>query len=93
MQGPNSGFHTGYDQIGTYAGTEENAETTAIALIAISNLSTTNPFPFPLLSIPSWIIYFLAAWAAVGVGVVVIVLVLEGKKRKQSFRSTTENRS
>ncbi len=91
MQGPNSGFHTGYDQIGTYAGTEENAETTAIALIAISNLSTTNPFP--LFSIPSWIIYFLAAWAAVGVGVVVIVLVLEGKKRKQSFRSGTEKGS
>ena len=86
LQGPDGGFHTGYDQIETYAGTEENAETTAIAMIAISNLSTTNPFPFPLFSIPSWVVYFFAVWAAIGVGVVVIVLVLEGKKRKQSFQ-------
>jgi len=93
LQGPDGGFHTGYDQIGTYAGTEENAETTAIAMIAISNLSATNSFPFPLFSIPSWVVYFFAAWAAIGVGVVVIVLVLEGKKRKQSSRSSTENRS
>ena len=91
-QGPDGGFHTGYDQIGTYAGTEENAETTSIAIIAISTLSTTNPFPFPLFSIPSWIIYLFAVWAVIGVVAVVIVLVLEGKKRKQSFRSTTENR-
>src|SRR2546426_3877189 len=86
MQGPNSGFHTGYDQIGTYAGTEENAETTSIAMIAISNLSTTNPFPFPLFSIPSWAVYFFAAWALIGVGVVVMVLFLEHRKRKQSFQ-------
>ncbi len=85
LQGPDGGFHTGYDQIGTYAGTEENVETTAIAMIAISTLSTTSPFPFPLFSIPSWIIYFFAAWAVIGVVVVAIVLVLEGKKRKQSF--------
>jgi len=93
LQGPDGGFHTGYDQIGTYAGTQENAETTSIVLIAISNLSTTNPFPFPLFSIPLWVIYFFASWAVIGGGVVVIVLVLEGKKRKQSFRSSTENRS
>ncbi|HYU55019.1 MAG TPA: hypothetical protein VEL71_02245 [Candidatus Dormibacteraeota bacterium] len=93
LQGPDGGFHTGYDQIGTYAGTQENAETTSIALIAVSNLSTTNPFPFQLFAIPSWIIYFLAAWAAIGVGVVVIVLVLEGKKRKQSFQSITQTPS
>jgi hypothetical protein len=30
----------------------ENAETTSIAIIAISNLSTTGPFPFPFFSIP-----------------------------------------
>jgi len=93
LQGPDGGFHTGYDQIGTYAGTQENAETTSIAMIAISNLSTTNPFPFPLFSIPSWLIYLFAAWAAIGGGVVVIVLVLEGKKRKRSSQSSTENRS
>jgi len=86
LQGPDGGFHTGYDQIGTYAGTEENVETTAIAMIAISTLSTTSPFPFPLFSIPSWIIYFFAAWAVIGVVIVAIVLVLEGKKRKQSFQ-------
>jgi len=54
-------------------------------MIAISNLSATNPFPFPLFSIPSWVVYFFAAWAVIGVGIVVIVLVLERKKRKQSF--------
>src|SRR5437867_815336 len=87
LQGPDGGFHTGYDQIGTYAGTRENAETTSIAMIATSNLSTTNPFSFPLFSIPSWVIYLFAAWAVIGRGVVVIVLVLEGKKGKQSLQS------
>jgi hypothetical protein len=90
LQGPDGGFHTGYDQIGTYAGTQENAETTAIAMIAISKLSATNPFPFPLFplfSIPSWIIYFLGAWAAIGVAVVVIVLLLERRKQKQRVQS------
>jgi hypothetical protein len=51
-QGPDGGFHTGYDQAGTYAGTWENAETTSIAMIAISNLSITSPFPFPFRSSP-----------------------------------------
>ena len=51
-QGPDGGFHTGYDQEGTYAGTIENVETTSIAIIAISNLSTTSHFPFPFFSIP-----------------------------------------
>jgi hypothetical protein len=46
-QGPDGGFHTGNDQAGTYAGTQENAETTSIVLIAISNLSITSPFPLP----------------------------------------------
>ena len=90
LQGPDGGFHTGYDQIGTYAGTQENAETTSIAMIAISKLSTNQLWRF---SIPLWVIYLFAAWAVIGVGVVVIVLVLEGKKRKRSFQSTTENRS
>jgi hypothetical protein len=84
MQGPDGGFHTGYDQIGTYAGTQENAETTSIIMIAISNLSTTNPFTF--FSIPSWVAYFFIAWAATGAGVVVIVLLSEWKQ-KQSLQS------
>ena len=91
MQGPDGGFHTGYDQIGTYAGTQENAETTAIAMIAISKLSTTNELW--RFSIPLWIVYLFAAWAVIGGGVVVVVLVLEGKKRKRAFQSSTENRS
>jgi hypothetical protein len=57
-QGLDGGFHTGYDQIGTYAGTRENAETTSIAIIAISSLSTTGPFTIPFFSIPPWINYF-----------------------------------
>jgi len=49
-QGPDGGFHTGYDQAGTYAGTQENVETTSIAMIASSTLSSTThstsqPFP------------------------------------------------
>jgi hypothetical protein len=89
LQGPDGGFHTGYDQIGTYAGTQENALTTSIALIAISNLSTTNPFPFPFapFSVSSWIIYFFAAWAVIGVGVVAFVLLFERRKRRKSLEA------
>jgi len=86
-QGPDGGFHTGYDQIGTYAGTQENAETTAIAMIVLSSLSAANPFLFPIFSIPSWIVYFFAAWALIGVGVVVSVLLYERRKQKQSFQT------
>jgi len=39
-QGPDGGFHTGYDQQGTYAGTLENAETTSIIVIGAT-------FPLP----------------------------------------------
>ncbi len=87
MQGPDGGFHSGYDQAGTYAGTPENVETTAIAMIAMSSLTSTSPFPFPLFSIPTWIVYFFAAWAAIAVGVVVIVLLFERRKEKKSFQS------
>src|SRR2546422_7469984 len=45
LQGPGGGFHTGYDQIGTYARTRENAETTSIVITAISSLSTTSRSP------------------------------------------------
>src|SRR6266487_579651 len=66
-QGPHGGFHTGYDQQGTYAGTQENVETSSIAMIAISNLSTTSHFPIPFFSIPPWIIYLYAGLAAAAV--------------------------
>jgi hypothetical protein len=82
-QGPDGGFHTGYDQVGTYAGTQENVETTSIAIIAISNLSTTNPFVLPFSSVPLWIIYLYTGLAVAAVAVVVAILVLEQRKRKQ----------
>ena len=82
LQGPDGGFHTGYDEIGTYAGTQENAETTSIVIIAISTLSTTSPFALPFFSIPPWIIYLYAGLAVAAVAVVITVLVLDQRKRK-----------
>jgi len=83
MQGPDGGFHTGYDQAGTYAGTQENTETTSIAIIAISSLSTTSPFAFPFFSIPMWIIYLYTGLAGAAVAGVITVLVLEQRKREK----------
>ncbi len=82
-QGPDGGFHTGYDQIGTYAGTRENAEITSIAIIAISSLSTTSPFALPFFSIPPWIIYLYTGLAAAAVAVFIAVVILEQRRRKQ----------
>ena len=82
-QGPDGGFHTGYDQQGTYAGTQENAETTSIVMIGISSLSSTSPFPFPFFSVPPWIIYLFAGLAVSALGVVVTILALEQRKRRQ----------
>jgi hypothetical protein len=86
-QGPDGGFHTGYDQIGTYAGTQESVDTTSVAIVAMSALSSTNPFPFPLFSVSPWIVYFFAAWAAIGVGVVAFVLLFERRKRNRSLET------
>ncbi len=83
LQGPDGCFHTGYDQTRTYAGTQENVERTSIAMIAISNLSSTSPFPFPFFSIPPWIIYLYAGLAGVAVAVVITIIVLDQKKRRQ----------
>jgi len=82
-QGPDGGFHTGYDQAGTYAGTQENAETTSIAMLAISNLSTKSPFALPFFAIPPWIIYLCTGLAAAAVAVVIAVVILEQRRRKQ----------
>src|SRR6266571_4210604 len=60
-QGPDGGFHTGYDQTGTYAGTQENVETTSIVIIAISSLTTPSIFPF--FSIPPWIVFLVIGLA------------------------------
>ncbi len=81
-QGPDGGFHTGYDQLGTYAGTQENAETTSIAILAISSLSTSPfPFPFPLFSIPPWTIYLFIGLAATAVVLVITIIFLDQRKR------------
>jgi hypothetical protein len=46
MQGPDGGFHTGYDTTGTYAGTQENVETTSIAITTLTSLNTPILAPF-----------------------------------------------
>ena len=38
MQGPDGGFHTGYAANMTYAGTDENAETTSITILALNTI-------------------------------------------------------
>lgn len=81
MQGPDGGFHTGYDSAGTYSGTQENTETTAIAIITLNSLNNTfTPFPlFP--SIPSWTIYAVIAAVAAGGAVILLVYLLVIRKR------------
>ena len=83
-QGPDGGFHTGYDQIGTCAGTPENAETASISIIAISaqNLTCTHAFCF-IPSIPSWIIYPYTGLAVAAVAIVVTILLLDQRTLKQ----------
>lgn len=85
-QGPDGGFHTGYDQSGTYAGTQENAETTSVAIIAMSGLSMTTPLPFPVFSISSWAIYFITVWIVISLVVVAFVLFYEQRRRKKSLQ-------
>jgi hypothetical protein len=86
-QGPDGGFHTGYDEIGTYAGTQENAETTSIAMMAITTPSCILPF----CSIPPWIIYLYAGLAAAAILAVVTILVLEKKKCNDSAKVAGRN--
>lgn len=45
MQGPDGGFHTGYDSTLNYTRTDENAETTSLAIIALDQQAqaTTEP--------------------------------------------------
>jgi hypothetical protein len=90
MQSPDGGFHTGYDQMGTYGGSQENAETTADAIIALSSLTTTSPFLFRPVSIPGWIVYLFASWAIISVGVVAFVLLYERRKRQRALKITSQ---
>jgi len=81
---PDGGFRTGYDQAGTYAGTQENAETTSISIITISaqNLPCTHTLCF-IPSIPSWIICMYTGLAVAAVAIVVTILLLDRRKRIQ----------
>ena len=80
MQGPDGGFHTGYDRAGTYAGTMENAETTSISILALNSTSTFRIFP--RVAFPSWIVYAFIGLPVAGVAAVVIVIMLERRKPK-----------
>ena len=80
MQGPDGGFHTGYDRAGTYAGTLENAETTSIVILALDSMLTFRLFPIPAL--PSWIVYVFIGFAGAAGAAVVIVLMLERRRQK-----------
>ncbi len=80
MQGPDGGFHTGYDKNGIYAGTQENAETTSIAIITLYTSEQTLWFPFAFLQLPFWITYFYVDAIAASATAVGLVLWFEGKK-------------
>lgn len=88
MQGPDGGFHTGYDKAGTYAGTQENVETTAIAILT---MPTTSSPQFQLPSIPSWLGYFILLWVVIAVAIVVLVLVIEQRKKAAQYRNPATN--
>ena|SRR2546422_10166962 len=69
MQGPDGGFHTGYAANMTYAGTDENAETTSIAILA---LNTVPPGPNPTLS---WI------GTSITVALLLVLFVIRASRR------------
>ena len=81
MQGPDGGFHTGYDRAGTYAGTLENAETTSIVILALNSTSTFRLFP-PLV-LPPWIVYVFIGFAGAAVAAVITVLTMETGRKGQ----------
>ncbi len=83
MQGLDGGFHTGYDQDGTYAGTLENAETTSIVLIVLSSITPTPIF----YSFPYWIFYVWIGLAVAGSIVVVLVLFRDSQRKRVSTGS------
>lgn len=80
MQGPDGGFHTGYDRDGTYAGTLENAQTTSIVILALQAVPPFSPITLP----PIPFILLIAACTIAGCAVVAVVAVisLETKSKK-----------
>lgn len=89
-QGPDGGFHTGYDKNGTYANTQENAETTSITIIALHNLISTTTI-FPPFSIPPLIVYtVIGAVVAGGAVAVFLVWLFLLRKKPTVAHSATE---
>ncbi len=80
-QGPDGGFHTGYDQAGTYAGTLENTETTSIVIIALSSITTPPAFP-------AWILITGIAILVAGAATILIVLVLDNRRNRELSSGT-----
>ncbi len=79
MQGPDGGFHTGYSSTLTYAGTDENAETTSIAIMA---LSEQRP-------IPSLNPLFLGIVLGGGILILLALVALRRRSTKAKFTTPT----
>ncbi len=84
-QGPDGGFHTGYDQARTYSGTLENTETTSIVIITLSSIT------LPL--VPAWILITGIATLVAGTATILIVIVLDVKKTEKLVALYIRNRS
>jgi len=69
MQGPDGGFHTGYATNLTYAGTDENAETTSIAILT---LNTFPPGPNSTLS-----------WTGTGITIILLLLLVVARSSRR----------
>ncbi len=74
-QGPDGGFHTGYDQAGTYAGTLENAETSSIVMITLSSIASI---------IPSWVLFTGITALIAGAATILTVLALDDSKNREA---------
>ena len=76
MQGPDGGFHTGYGTNMTYAGTDENAETTSIAIIALSPTLVPPSSPPALIAVTA------------SIALLLLLIVLRIVLRRQSKQSS-----
>src|SRR3989441_1775939 len=76
MQGPDGGFHTGYANNMTYAGTDENAETTSIAIIALSPTLVPPSSPPALIAVTA------------SIALLLLLIVLRIVLRRQSKQSS-----
>jgi len=91
MQGPEGGFHTGYEKRETYAGTDMNAETTSMAIIVLDQLATQQaprfPFPFYPVAILGQILLYIAIAIIAGTAVVLGFVFWEERRKKRSSQS------